>query len=330
MADLENFDYTWEFYGRIYMKAMRQILIGICMMSGVLLGDEAPMQLVPKEIEWRHVVSETYATGAAKKIQFFSEGDDGEEILVKRVFLSENGSISKEEDLIKVDTSSPGFKKWGDSIVPHGLSVQLNAQGRPEKVTCYSKGIEHGPSRTYYPNGQLQFVEIFEHGVLEGPQVFYYENGNKEKESRYVNGKLEGNVEHFFSNGKKKEESPYKDGQLDGICTLWHENGSVKAKVFFKEGKRTDDGSTPAEVVYDEYGAIQWIVHFQDDRMNGLHQTYYSNGQEKVRAPYLDGDLHGTVKTFSEDGVLIGERSFEHGQAVGKHWLKFESGSIRM
>ena len=49
---------------------------------------------------------------------------------------------------------------------------------------------------------------------------------------------------------------------------------------------------------------------------NGLHESFYKNGQLKFRGNYKDGEQHGLWEYFDESGNLTKTEEWEDGELI--------------
>lgn len=58
------------------------------------------------------------------------------------------------------------------------------------------------------------------------------------------------------------------------------------------------------------------LKRIADEAKNGVVETYYDNGQLRLRETYKDGNLDGLCKEWSRDGKPIGRVTYKNGVAV--------------
>jgi len=74
----------------------------------------------------------------------------------------------------------------------------------------------------------------------------------------------------------------------------------------------------------------EWIP-VSDGRVNGVWETFYSDGNPKTRVGFLNGVLHGIDEEFTEDTQPLRHSINEHGQRSGlsTHWEYWENGQVK-
>ncbi|EFB40302.1 toxin-antitoxin system YwqK family antitoxin [Parachlamydia acanthamoebae] len=73
-------------------------------------------------------------------------------------------------------------------------------------------------------------------------------------------------------------------------------------------------------MAYEYYGngAIKKQALFIQDKKEGDEKSFFPSGQKSAIYPYKNGELHGTCREWNEDGTLIFEGEYVHGEKHGK------------
>jgi antitoxin component YwqK of YwqJK toxin-antitoxin module len=123
------------------------------------------------------------------------------------------------------------------------------ANGTPESVTHYAKGLLHGEKKTFAPNGEPKVVEEYIAGKLHG-KCTYFNNGRKEVEISYMNGLRNGLEIHYIDGAKTLEETLWENDKKHGPSafyvegdpqTTWFYDGKKVSKQRYDELVRLDD-----------------------------------------------------------------------------------------
>ena len=127
-------------------------------------------------------------------------------------------------------------------------------------------------------------TSMFKGDKKNGLSIQYFPNKKPFKETLYVDDFREGEERTYFDNGALAGLYHYSKGQLDGLCQNWNQDEALVFEGEYKEGKR-----------------------------HGIFNKYYADGRPQVLQTYFDDQLHGTKRSFNEDGI-VSEVTFEMGQ----------------
>jgi hypothetical protein len=87
---------------------------------------------------------------------------------------------------------------------------------------------------------------------------------------------------------------------------------------------------TPKIKMEREYypnGQLAWESSFKDGKQVGLVKKWHENGAPKWECPLDDnGLMHGIVKQWNKEGMLLGQYHTNHGTGVEKSW--YENGQL--
>jgi len=104
----------------------------------------------------------------------------------------------------------------------------------------------------------------------------------------------------------------------------YYENGNIQISGFFNE----DSLKTGKWEHFYENGTTKYIVHFENDVLNGYSQEYYENGQLKSEEEYVNGTLNGLYKSYYENGVLKVTGNYENGKRTGEWKQHYTNGQV--
>ena len=144
---------------------MRQLYIWffvVCFAHLSLYGDSAataaPVRahLLDRLPEWKPQVVERYTQGNPKLVIFYEERQTDQWVAIKRMQLFENGKTQEEADLIEIQQTDPGYKRWNSTIVPHGVYVEFYETGHLKNLSYYDRGLLHGTVSSHYSDGSLE------------------------------------------------------------------------------------------------------------------------------------------------------------------------------
>ncbi len=116
----------------------------------------------------------------------------------------------------------------------------------------------------------------------------------------YQDGKEVGRFYYFLEGGKEPlciQEPPVGKYQNDDD-TLEYQGGGNWLLLNTEDGK------------------LVRRVPFASHRMNGIAEGFYPDGKLRFKASYKDGELHGELIQYSEQGKIVDQRRFIDGQQV--------------
>ena len=165
--------------------------------------------------EWIPKIVSAFEDGTPEVVMFYEEDDLGVERAVKRMHFYQGGALFQETDLTEVDENSEGYKAWGSTIVPHGVSVRLGKGANIETWSDFHEGLLDGWTKVFDPNGTLRDERFFNRGKAEGKRCVYDEKGQLSEECDYANGALHGPYISYYPNREKKRLVPYVHGKIE-------------------------------------------------------------------------------------------------------------------
>jgi antitoxin component YwqK of YwqJK toxin-antitoxin module len=286
------------------------------------------LPLKPREPNWRTEIVQQFPNGIPQTILFYQPLPNEKEIPVKQVMFHDNGKILSETDIAVVDEDSEAATMWKSKLVPHGVRIELNREGKLVKAANYQFGFLEGECRMLYPNAVPLLSQHFVHGKLEGKVQSFYEDGKLKEEASYHNGVLDGYFAKYNETGSKIASVFYKEGKPDGLAQEWFPSGVLLSQRHFINGELHGDGKNPAFIVYDEDKNIREVIDFRDGVPYGTQRQYHPNGKESYQVQFKNGLKEGKEFYYSDKGIVIGEGVFKGGKAVGKHWREHTNGSL--
>ena len=86
---------------------------------------------------------------------------------------------------------------------------------------------------------------------------------------------------------------------------------------YFPADKEISRETQIGRETYDRSALIKREL-FRNEKIHGVQKEWYTNGQEKLEAPYIDGVRHGVFKQWDENGRLLGQYEFRNGSGTVK------------
>ncbi len=137
-------------------------------------------------------------------------------------------------------------------------------------------------------------------------EVLRGSDGQVHERRPWRDGRLHGVVEAFDDTGQPRRRESFVEGRLEGPAEDFDADGRLRQKAHFRAGLL--DGQTTC---YDAAGRLQQIIHYRSGRLHG-EMTLFApvevpgNGPQSAGVRrlasmiYVEGDLHGTLRTYDE------------------------------
>ena len=165
----------------------------------------------------------------------------------------------------------------------------------------FKDNVPYGTFKYYHPNGKLKSVTEFRVGVHLVHTTIYHENGHKASEGEFVD-QLKNGEWRYYAN-------------TDTLITI--EN--------YSKGKRQGCWKTFSA----ETGVLLEETNYVDDKLNGPHKTYYTNGNVSLEENYLNGKQNGKCTAYYPKKQVSSTGNILNGFRIG-NWDYYDlSGKIR-
>jgi antitoxin component YwqK of YwqJK toxin-antitoxin module len=257
------------------------------------------------------------------------------------------GTIKLEATLIggEGDLSVSAEKTWLFDGVARVWSEKNNLMA----TIAYNKGVLQGPSLYYHPNGQIWKRMLYDKSQICGTLEIFLENGELFETIEYVSGKPHGKAHKYWSGGHIAAEEIYHNGLLscgnyyglDGKRISQVIEGKGQRAIFGKatlfELQEYRQGVLEGEVkTFSEDGSVLRISHIKDGVKHGEELEFFPpnpfNTQLRpmLSIHWLEGKIHGTVKTWYENGILESKREMANNVKAGLSTAWYRDGSLMM
>jgi len=131
-------------------------------------------------------------------------------------------------------------------------------------------------------------------------------------------GRKTGHWKVEYPNGRTLYEADFMEGRPVGEMLRYYENGALRARMIFETGGKRS-------YVYLFYNSSKpsaegWYV----DQVKDSVWTYYSefDGSVRFREPYLDGKLHGLIRSYYPGGEISEEVEWKQNVKEGA-WKQY-------
>lgn len=132
-------------------------------------------------------------------------------------------------------------------------------------------------------------------------------------------------VNDFYPSGRLKSQIQFRNGVEHGVSKYYNENyGSLVMEVTMKKGKK--DG--PFNRFYFN-GNLEYEAHYVNDELEGIERTYTQVGQMITETTYKKGIKDGPYHSWHENGVQFSSGAYKNDQQDGK-WEFYDERGLLM
>jgi hypothetical protein len=119
----------------------------------------------------------------------------------------------------------------------------------------------------------------------------------------------------------------YKDKyNYNGIYTKYYKNGkNIKHRFYYNNNKI--EGLSES---FYENSNIKKRINYIDGKLNGLYEEYYKNGNIMKRANYINGLIDGISREYYENGKIKKETLFCSGKLNGLSRVYYVNGDVKI
>lgn len=203
----------------------------------------------------------------------------------------------------------------------------LNAQV-PDGVypnTTDAKGMKQGAWKKKDDQGMVIYVGQFKDDKPYGQFTYFDTEGRKMTQMNFLNGGAVAYAKMYYIDGKLQAEGKYVSQQKDSLWRFYNVDGLFLSEENWVKGKK--EGKS---VVYHP-GTKQAasITIFKNGLEEGPYVEYYLDGQKKMEATYVSGNMEGTATWYYADGRINIIGAFQHAVKHGKWTYYTADGKIK-
>lgn len=150
--------------------------------------------------------------------------------------------------------------------------------------------------------------------------------GRKAENRLDEQGRKTGYWKVEYPGGKILYEAMFMEGRPVGEMVRYYKNGGIKARMEFDS--LSDASFTTLYYKSGKPAAEGWYIQREKDSV----WTYYSefDGTIRVREPYRQGSLEGTVSSYYPDGEISEEVNWQQNRKEGEWRQYYKTGSPRL
>jgi antitoxin component YwqK of YwqJK toxin-antitoxin module len=237
-------------------------------------------------------------------------------------------------------------------------SFAWDEEGNLIAEISYEKGLLSGLSLYYYPNGLIQKIVPYKKNEIDGYAVKYDDNKNIISIISYKNGIKDGICQGFANKTKETYFEDYKKGKLlsgkyfdqnEKLITKI-ENGEG-TRIIFKDNtlwKKIEYHNGEAQGKIEEFtkdNELQNICFIKNGKKQDLETIYFltkelsldiersdisKKPQPKLSFYWNEDSVHGTVKSWYNNGVLESQREISKNKKHGISSAWYRTGDLML
>ncbi|MES2274351.1 MAG: hypothetical protein V4487_09200 [Chlamydiota bacterium] len=237
-----------------------------------------------------------------------------------------------------------------------GLSQVWDEQGKLVAKIPYEKGSLEGRSVYFYPSGLIEKEFPYVKNTLEGEAFEFLPDGGLKSKRTYKNGLKDGSSQGFFANQQTAWVEEYLEGFLSK-ASYYNSNGDLVSQIENGGGfQAVFEKNTLLFLVEYRYGRpegrmqkltpqgeLQISYHLKNGKKQGEEIEYFLQSEQlsegsapleqplpKLSLTWNENAIHGTVKTWYNNGRLQSQREFCRNQKQGPALAWYRDGSLMM
>lgn len=206
-----------------------------------------------------------------------------------------------------------------------GLSVSAFAQIDTSKINkTDSKGYKQGVWKKY-SKGVLLYEGQFKNDVPYGTFTYYHPNGKVKSITEFQQGVHQVKTTIFHENGHKASEGVFIDQQKNGVWKYYTNTDTLITIEQYDHGKRVGLW----QIFSPESGVLLEESNYLNDKLNGIHRTYYTDGEVSLEENFLNGKQNGKCTSYYLKNVIASTGNYLQGFRIGSWDFYDMNGKIR-
>jgi len=203
-----------------------------------------------------------------------------------------------------------------------GDSIYYHPSGNVWKTVSFRKNLETGTRKIYMDNGELLATSDYKEGLPHGTSQRWWTTNQLAAEERYDNGLLRFG-DYYDQNGTE-------------VCSIRYGEGhrAIFAQDYIVEQQRYSGGELAGEIkVMSPEGFILQLYRVKNGVKHGEDVEYYPQSRgttPRISSMWIEGELHGTVKTWYSDGTQESQREMNNIQKDGVLTAWYRDGNLML
>lgn len=174
-------------------------------------------------------------------------------------------------------------------------------------------------------NGKKVYEGQFKDDVPYGVFKYYHDNGNLKSTTEFIQGVHKVRTVIYHENEHKASEGVFIDQLKDGEWKYYSNTDKLIAVEHYAMGKRTGEW----KVYSAETGILLDECNYLNDKLNGVHKTYYVDGSVSLEQDFVDGKMNGKCTAYYPKNVMSSTGNYLKGQRIGSWNFYDTKGKIR-
>lgn len=221
-----------------------------------------------------------------------------------------------------------------------GNSYYFYPSGQVSKIIPYEKGLIDGELLYYSEKGQIIGKTPYRKGKREG--IASYKGDQKQpsyseeyqddllKEATYHD--FSGKISHRIQNGNGKQPiyvdgvlqmiREYKEGIPEGEVQVFDQHGHLKTSYHTRGGMKHGPEWVYYSIREAKEPAPKLYIEWQEDIIQGICRTWYSNGKLESEREMINNQKHGISSAWYLDGSLMLVEEYENDVLQKGSYLK--------
>lgn len=209
-------------------------------------------------------------------------------------------------------------------LTPNLMQAQVPDGVYPNTVDA--QGRKQGAWKKLDDQGTVIYVGQFKDDKPYGVFIYFDTEGFKMTEMNFGDGTT--NVQRakmFYIDGKLQAEGKYVNHLKDSVWRFYNMDGLFLSDENWVMGKREGKAIT----YHPGTNQPASITIYKNGLEDGPYVEYYLEGQKKMEATYVAGNMEGTATWFFEDGRINIIGAYQHAVKHGK-WVYYNAdGTIK-
>lgn len=191
--------------------------------------------------------------------------------------------------------------------------------------TTDAAGKKQGAWKKLDEKGTCIYVGQFKDDKPYGLFTYFDVEGKKMTEMNFSKDGAVAYAKMYYVNGKLQAEGKYINQKKDSIWNFYNQDGLFLSTETWLNGKKE------GKVVVYHPGTKQEasVTMFKNGVEEGAYIEYYLDGQKKMTATYVAGNLEGTATWYFADGRINIIGAYQHAVKHGKWTYYNADGSVK-
>lgn len=191
--------------------------------------------------------------------------------------------------------------------------------------TTDAAGKKQGAWKKLDEKGTVIYVGQFKDDKPYGMFTYFDEQGYKMTEMNFFKDGAVAYAKMYYANGKVQAEGKYIAQKKDSVWNYYNFDGYFLSTETWLNGKK--EGKS---IVYHP-GTKQEasVTIFKNGVEEGAYIEYYLDGQKKMTATYVAGNLEGTAIWYFADGKINILGAYQHAVKHGKWTYYNADGTVK-